>query len=248
MDGTNSGRDNGRWLQALARVLQPAEGRKHGFELAKLTSSRLLGFGMGLRHSILPVYQTTHVEDLERRRKMFGWALVVQLVVCLLRLWAGHIGGGSVALFLSVIGNRARCSLAVSTLSAFIALISIATVLDSVDLVENMLDFVLRGLWLLVGYVYTGEFTCGATIETRREDLEYWLIQAVELFLAPLADSLGAWLAWNSYLSPGMVFADKDEEANLREAAPATGARYSSTSFQNENPCDAALYRGFVPP
>lgn len=242
MDGTSSGSNNGCWLHAFAHVLRPAEGRKHGSELAKLASSRLFGFGMGLRQSILPVYQTTNVEDLERRRKMFGWALVVQLVVSLLRLWAGHVGGGSVALFLSVIGNRARCSLAVSTLSAFIALTSIATVLDSVDLVENMVDFVLRGLWLLVGYIYTGEFTCAATPETCREDLEHWLIQAVELFLAPLADCLGAWLAWNSYLSPGMVFADKDEEANLREATSAAGVGYSSTTFKNESHCDGALY------
>mmetsp|Transcript_2032 Transcript_2032/g.3789 ORF Transcript_2032/g.3789 Transcript_2032/m.3789 type:complete len:376 (-) Transcript_2032:63-1190(-) len=134
-----------------------------------------------------PVYHPTTVPVLEERRQTMSMALVGQLSVVIARVLTGHLGGGAVGLIVFIVGNNARCSLQASNLTCYVALGFTVGSLDIFELVQRLFSSEL---------LFQLPFT-----DFMARDLE-----TVSMVLAPLCEMTGAQTAWNSYLSPSMLF------------------------------------------
>eukprot|EP00930_Biecheleria_cincta_P043632 TRINITY_DN29949_c0_g1_i1.p1 TRINITY_DN29949_c0_g1~~TRINITY_DN29949_c0_g1_i1.p1 ORF type:complete len:375 (+),score=47.82 TRINITY_DN29949_c0_g1_i1:55-1125(+) len=146
--------------------------------------------GPGLREIIeacCPTYLPTSVAKLEKNRQTMGLALAGQLSVVMCRVLTGHLGGGVVGLFVFVVGNNARCSLQASNLTLYVVLGTCVGAMDIFDLFQRLVGGV-----SLVALPF---------LDNMAQDLE-----AMSLFLAPVFEVGGARVAWDSYLSPAMLF------------------------------------------
>lgn len=140
-----------------------------------------------------PHYQPTYVEELELQRENLALALIGQLTVVSFRLWTGHVAGGVVGLIVFVVGNRARCSLQTSSLTAYICFSFALGALDSADLLQHL------GAGLTEGF---GTDFFALPFQTHvLQDLG-----AISILLAPVTEIYGAWTASGSYAKPDMFF------------------------------------------
>jgi len=139
------------------------------------------------RESMTPRYMPTDIEELEERRTSLLLSLTGQFTVVLFRFLTGHWSSGVIGLVVFCVGNRARCSLQNTTLTSFVVLGFGTGLLDSVDLLHNILSY------------GTGFFVL---------PLEHNLLQdlwAISLALAPFCEVSGARLAWDSFLNPDLL-------------------------------------------
>lgn len=146
--------------------------------------------GPGIREIIeacCPTYLPTTVAKLERNRQNLTLALAGQLSVVICRVLTGHLGGGVVGLIVFVVGNNARCSLQASNLTCYVALGFCAGAMDLFDLFQH--------------FVGGSSIFALPFLDNMAQDL-----QALSLFTAPICEIGGARIAWDSYLSPAMLF------------------------------------------
>lgn len=149
------------------------------------------GSGHGCRKArdiCLPTYFPTQVVHLEEQRQSLGLALMGQLVVVTFRVLTGSIGSAVIGSLVFVIGNQARCSLQTSSLTSFVILGYTIGALDSVELVRHVVD--LRFSFFMLPFQ-----------ENIITDLS-----AMAMLMAPIIEVLGARIAWDSYLTPSMLF------------------------------------------
>merc|ERR1719265_2595968 len=127
---------------------------------------------------MMPRYMSTDIEELEDRRQSMLLSLTGQFTVVLFRFLTGHWSAGVIGLVVFAVGNRVRCSLQNTTLTSFVILGFGTGLLDSVDLLHNILSYGTHFFSL---------------------PLEYHLQQdlwAIALTLAPVSEVSGARLAW----------------------------------------------------
>lgn len=147
-----------------------------------------------------PPYNATTVRTLEANRQAMALALAGQLTVVVCRVLTGHVGAGAVGLIVFIVGNNARCSLQASNLTSYVGLGFAVGSMDTVDLFQRLTNL--------------GNVFFALPFETHMAQN----LDAFALFLAPICEFAGARIAWDSYLSPSMLF-----EAQTSMNQPAFG-------------------------
>ncbi|CAE7630370.1 DHRSX [Symbiodinium pilosum] len=172
-------------LQSLAEWAQyvvQGTARCAGGGGSEVSSSRVIW------DALVPQYHPTTVASLEERRENLSLALMGQLSVFFCRLLTGHWGACGIGLIIFVVGNNARCSLQVSELTCYVALSGCAGGLDALDFLQRLLQ----------GNYITLAFPFAQNLALNLEVFSVWM--------APVAEILGARTAWGCYLNPSMLF------------------------------------------
>jgi hypothetical protein len=149
------------------------------------------GAGSGskkMRDICLPTYHPTQIVQLEEQRQHLGLALMGQFVMVTFRVVTGNVGGAAIGALVFIVGNQARCSLQASALTSFVIL---GYTLGSLDAVE------------LIRHLASDHFDFFQLPFNEHVILD---LNAMQLILAPFIEVTGARLAWDSYLTPSMMF------------------------------------------
>jgi len=140
------------------------------------------------RDACFPTYQPTQVAQLEDQRQNFALALMGQFIVVTFRVITGQFGAAIIGSVVFVIGNQARCSLQNSALTSFIILGYTVGILDVYELGRKVIE--LGGGFVVLPF----------------EENVITDIAALSMLLAPITEVAGARMAWDSYLTPSMLF------------------------------------------
>jgi len=137
-----------------------------------------------IREGCFPEYLPTESEPLEVQRAKLTLALAGQFTVVILRLSTGHVSGAVVGVVLFVAGNRARCTLQSSWLTAYVCMGAATGLTDSVGVLQRLVS------------------TGGSLLRFPLAEHLGHDLTSLACLLAPLAELTGARLAWGSYLTP----------------------------------------------
>lgn len=134
-----------------------------------------------LQEKCVPEYAITFDEQVERKRFQVGLALAGQVAVIACRLMTGHFTCACLGLVVYILGNNARCSLYIPTVSGFIAVGFAAGCLDTLELLHRLTSGV-------AGF-YTFPFDANLVND----------LSAMAFVLAPVTEVGGAALALDIY-------------------------------------------------
>uniref|UniRef100_A0A7S4VEW1 Solute carrier family 40 protein n=1 Tax=Alexandrium monilatum TaxID=311494 RepID=A0A7S4VEW1_9DINO len=157
---------------------------------------------------LAPRYQQTGIARLEWRRGLLAGLLLGQLMVAVLRLFAGDAYGGLLDLSLMLLGNTARCLLLCTRITSFAGLSCVAAVADLAHLAH---DCLLKGAELFALPL--------------REHWQEDLLVACVMF-APVIKVLGARVAWTCHLEPALLLPEDTAERSV-----------GSGDGEDEGPC-----------
>jgi len=143
----------------------------------------------------MPEYRPTQDTVLELQRENLALALFGQLTVVGLRVATGHVGSGIVSLVIFALGNKARCSLQTSTLTTYVALGFSLSAVDASDLLYRAAS------------LGTGFFVLPVEANVGTD------LTSVASLLAPVAEALGAYSAWEALGWPRRALASRDYSA-----------------------------------
>jgi len=164
----------------------------------------------------MPRYMPTDIEELEERRTSLLLSLTGQFTVVLFRFMTGHWSSAVIGLVVFVVGNRARCSLQNTTLTSFVVLGFGTGLLDSVDLLHNILS-------------YGSHFFVLPLEANLLQDL-----YAISLVLAPAVEIGGARVAWDSFLQPELLL--RPSRQNTVQCHPGYGPPPMLSGFGQASP------------
>jgi hypothetical protein len=111
-----------------------------------------------------------------------------QFVMVTFRVITGNVGGAAMGALVFIVGNQARCSLQASALTSFVILGYTLGTLDAIELVKHIATDRLH-FFILPFQEHVITDLC-----------------SISLIMAPIAEVTGARLAWDSYLTPNMLF------------------------------------------
>jgi len=175
-----------------------------------------------------PEYQPTCVRAVEVQRESLGLALAGQLTVVSLRLLTGHVGEGAVALVVFAMGNRARCSLRASRLSAYIGFTFSLAVLDAAALVNS------------IGALGLDFFTLPLQAHLSQN------LTSISMMISPVAETCGGFAAWECLSRPGLILMPGQDTAPVNPH-PNNVPRYTAGGWQRQQALSWPGHRGHWP-